>query len=413
MSDKGNRVSVLRVIFESKLSKLLVSTMLLAALNIFASGVIPAIAAPNVCTGIDVYNSSSCTLDTAAGSSFLSPNLKMCDDGYGYHGYDYLSHITFKTVQKDGVIGKGQNLPFEAQINQSCLAWNNAYAINVSLISPSGKVYAGSTSTSSFTYSDKYSAPLLSYCSTEICGWARIQGSVQLPSDAPGGQYIVSIHIVSNWPSYSKDLSFNMSTTLGMPLSASDIPTIQTLAIAHGSTGPVVCYFTEFTPAGVASFGITGSDWSISEDGSVIDTYENLPLSNSDKLVFYTLNHGIISVGMNTAAGTRLYSYTVTDQKKDSKYACRVAINTNTGAGTPAEVSALAPVSTKHLDILTDGSESAAPSPAPSATATATPTKSPAKSLLKTIYCLKGRTLKIVKSASPRCPSGYHALKSH
>lgn len=403
-------MSVLRVIFESKLSKLLVSTMLLAALNIFASGVIPAIAAPNVCTGIDVYNSSSCTLDTAAGSSFLSPNLKMCDDGYGYHGYDYLSHITFKTVQKDGVIGKGQNLPFEAQINQSCLAWNNAYAINVSLISPSGKVYAGSTSTSSFTYSDKYSAPLLSYCSTEICGWARIQGSIQIPADAPGGQYRVNVRITSNWPSYSKDLSFDMATTLGMPLSASDMPAINTLAIANGSTSPIVCYFTEFTTSGIATFGITGSDWVISEDGSVIDTYENLPLSTSDQLVFYTLKHGVISVGKNAAAGIRLYSYSVANQKKGSTYTCKVAIHALTGAGMPSDVSAVAPVATNHFDVVTDVQT---PSPSPTASATPHPTTAPTQKKLKTIYCLKGKTLKLVKAATPKCPNGYKAVSAH
>jgi hypothetical protein len=356
-------------------------------------------------------------MDTAAGSGFLTPNLDVCDDGFGYKGFDYLSELTFINVKNDGVISKGQAVPFVAQINSDCRAWGGAYTLDVSLISPAGQKIAGVTGSETYTYQDKYSSSLLSYCSTETCGRDRINGMIQIPQDAPAGKYTVAVHIgAGKYNSANTNMSYNMSEYLSVPLSASDLPAVQGLSITAVNSGVLTCSLGDSTSQAVQNYGVTGTDWTITEDGNVIDQKLNFPLA-TDAVTLYPASRGTFASGLFASSPYRVYGYSFRSQKKGSTYSCSVQVHSTFGVGGAATVSQVATVSASDFTAIGDPSPTATPTPTtspsavPSDTPTPTASATPLSSKLQTIYCLKSKSLKKITGKSPKCPSGYKLIQ--
>lgn len=341
----------------------------------------------------------ACVLSSVKGS-LTAPNAQTCDDGYGYKGYDYLSYVSLSNTPNDGQLTRGQDLPFTLRLRQQCISWNGAYDVSVSLVSSTGTTFLSNIESSTFEYDKKYSAPLLSYCSTEICGSGIIKGNIPFPAFAPPGKYSLNVKITSNTAFSKANLNFAMAASLEVPFNVDQIPTLDRMEFVASSQDSVLtCFVLDYTPEAVSAFSITGTNFVITEDGKEIDSIKNLPLASSDRLVVRKSKHGTFATVFAESANARLYSYVLHNQLKGSTYTCSIGIQSSYGAGkmlTKTEVST----------VFTSGTSVVDSAPKPSPTPTATP-----KVVLKTIYCQKGKTTKKVTAAKPKCPVGYKQIK--
>lgn len=345
----------------------------------------------------------ACVLSNVKGA-LTAPNAHTCDDGYGYKGYDYLSYVSLTNTPNDGQLTRGQDLPFTLRLRQQCISWNDAYMVSVSLVSATGKTYSSNTESSTFEYDKKYNAPLLSYCSTEICGSAIIKGNIPFPAFAPPGKYSLQVKIVSNSAFSKANLNFSMSASLGVDFNVDQIPTLDHMEFVAGSQDAVLtCFVFDYTPEAVSAYSITGTNFVITEDGKEIDSFANLPIATSDRLVVRKSRHGTFATMLHETSNARLYSYVLNNQLKGSTYTCSIGIQSSYGSGKMLTKSVVSTVFTSGLNVVDSA-------PKPTATPIATPKVTP-KVSLKTISCLKGKTTKKVTAAKPKCPVGYKQVK--
>lgn len=371
------------------LRKIIVATTafaVLLALSIFDSS--PALAV-NACSQTQNYDSISCDFDTEQGRSFGTEMLATCDDGFGFMGADYLQRISFDSVRGDGQISKGTELPFRTSVIQECNPYETAYQFSVSVVSPTGVVYASENMKSAFTYKDRFSSPTLSYCSTKTCGWATLSGVIKLPPTASDGQYSVKIRLTpSNASSALAAKSFFMKGFLSTYKQPPFIPS-PALQIANAD-GVIGCYIPDVIPTEAVKYAISGTSWRLSVNGQVVDEVSNLPLATTDNGQTINLKHGPLTTRYVEEAKARIYSFLFVNQDKGSTYSCSVAFQTANGTGPFALVSQTSKITTNGFDVV--------PEPVASA---------PAKPALRTIICTKGKFTKTVRSTKPVCPKGY------
>lgn len=346
----------------------------------------------NACNTREQYDSSYCNF-MADEISPAAEDLYSCQDSWGYKGTDHLWYVGFKT-QGNGLLVRGQDLPFTAQLSQDCRAWNNAYKISVTLVSETGDSYSSENQQSEFLYKNKLQQPLLTYCSTSTCGSAVIRGTINVPVNAPDGKYKIKVR-VSPWGSTTtaENKNYLMRGFLSTYPQARTLPNLAKVTTIEAAEGQISCYITDFVDTAVAAFDITGSNWSLYEDGKLIDSYQSFPIAKSDNPNILRLTHGYLMSNYLESIRTRAYTYSFANQKIGSKYECRVSISTKYGSGLEAKSSAVSKVQTLGIDVIA---------------------KAPAEVTAKisTIYCKKGKTIKAIKSSSPKCPIGFVKVKS-
>jgi hypothetical protein len=376
----------------------------LLVVSMFA-GVTPANAV-NACSSYLDYETPYC-LFYGSEAAATPTVLNTCDDGFGYKGIDQLQSLTFYGVTGNGQVTRGANVRFNARLTQNCLAWNGAYRVSVILIDESGNTYASEDPKGSFAYTSKLSAPVLSYCSTRTCGIQDFDGFVSLPSTAPEGIYRVRVRITADSVISPANQVLNMIGFLSTYPQARYFPSISGLVADTPADGQVICAFGDFSKSAVDTFAITGTDWEIYEDGNLIDSVTDFPVATSDNLKISQLKHGYIMSGfLNSTSTSRTYSYAVANQKRGSKYECKVAIHTKYGSGPSKSAIAYAPISTSGLQPIPNPSPTATPTTSPKPQETVKPVAATAT------YCKKGKTVKTIKTANAKCPSGYKKVKT-
>jgi len=374
---------------------LVVFSTLILVLSIF--GQAQPSEAVNSCSQTQNYDSTSCSFDTEQGRTYGTETIATCDDGYGYQGRDYLQEIYFSSVHGDGQITPGSDLPVAVSMIQDCNPSATTYQFSVSLVSPSGTIYASENMKSSYYLKSRLNAPILSYCSTRACGWAESAGIIRFPASAPLGTYQVKIRITpSNASSVLAAKTFYMK---GFLSTSKQPPYIPTAAVQIASSeGIIACYLPDVVPTEATKYAISGTYWKLSVDGRQVDEVANLPLATTDNAQTIQLKHGPLTTRYVEEAKARIYSFIFANQDKGSTYSCSVAFQTANGTGPFTTVSQVSTVKSNGLYAVPEA---------------ATPTPIPAKPVFKSISCIKGKILKTVKAVRPVCPKGFKLKSSH
>jgi hypothetical protein len=283
-------------------------------------------------------------------------------------------------------------MPFTARMLQECNPFDSYYQFSVSIVSPTGIVYASENMKSSFEYRRAFTAPTLSYCSTKTCGWASLTGVIKVPQNAVDGNYQVKIRLT---PRYASSASAAKTLVMAGYLSTSKQPPYIPSAdvkIAAGSDGVLACYLTDVIPAQADKYSITGTDWRLSINGVLVDEASNFELASTDNGRTINLTHGPLTSRFVDVAQTRIYSYMFANLDKGSTYSCGVAFHTTNGVGPFNTVSMVSTVKTNGFGVIPDPVVKIPPVP---------------KKKIATIVCSKGKSTKTVKGIAPKCPKGY------
>ncbi len=166
---------------------------------------------PNECI-ISVHDGAR----TIAGIS-ITENVYECNDrAYGVvisTGNDSLGWIKIKSAKPSGELAVGL-VEFELWLVQQCLAWKDAYSTTLTLVGPDGARHPSTVHSNSFSYRQKLSGSINSYCFLNVCGDTRIQGSFNIPQGAPAGMYRLEFEVKSNLQLSSVQKTFTYSNQL-------------------------------------------------------------------------------------------------------------------------------------------------------------------------------------------------------
>jgi hypothetical protein len=355
--------------------------------------------------------------ETISGTNIrIQPNLLSCDDTFAgvklSTGYDRISYLRLKNVPITGELTKYQIVNLELSVSENCRAWANSYLAAGEVVFQDGSKASFNLSESNFRYREKFSGSIDSYCFTNICGTATLNGSFQVPNSAQGSA-ILTLKITYNQAStsttqfspitsqyrYSRVLFAGTATTTPTSTNGIDekIP-LTDITMVSGEDGNITCYTTDFTPEATATHNIIGTRWRISVknlDGqtTILDEYDwGLGVqANGDAVREYTTNGGKISL---ITSGTIIYAYNPRNVTKDFGYECSVAIRTKNSVGRFATEVIFAKGNTVDFN----------PVPATQPTPASSPSPKAKKS---TITCTKGKITKKVTAIKPKCPAGY------
>jgi hypothetical protein len=346
----------------------------------------------------------------------IQPDLLSCDYTFAgvklSTGYDRISYLRLKSVPITGELTKNQTVNLELSLSENCRAWTKSYLANGEVVFQDGSKVSVDLSESNFRYREKFTGSIDSYCFTKTCGTATLIGSFQVPNSAQGAATL-SLSISYNQAStsitqfspifaqYKYSGVLFVSNTATTPTSTNGIDAnipLTNVTMVDGEDGNITCYTADFTPSAISTYNIIGTRWRISEKNlagqmTILDEYDwGLGVqANGDAVREYTTNGGKISL---ITGGTVIYAYNPRNVTKDFGYECSVAIRSKNSVGRFATEVIFAKGNTKDFNKV----------PATQLTPAASPSPKAKKS---TITCTKGKLIKKVTAANPKCPAGY------
>jgi hypothetical protein len=344
----------------------------------------------------------------------LQPTLDSCDDTFSgiklSTGYDRISYVRIPSVSLSGEMKPNVVHKVEVSIAESCRAWPKSYVASAALTFANGISVPISLIETNLRYREKFSGSIDSYCFTNTCATATLEGSFKLPTTASGSATLslaieynsssataIQLKPITDKYNYSGVLFAGANTATVSPAPVQEIPKstikdgidqsipLTNLSFVADSDGILSCSVNDFTEDAKNTYSIIGTHWRISSKSNnktvILDEYDwGLGVeSNGDMIREYTDNGGKISLLIQ---GTIVYSYAIKNQSKGMGYECSVAIRTKSGIGRYASSIEFSKVATSNFVALK--------------------AKSPT-----TITCVKGKITKKVTGSSPKCPSGF------
>lgn len=289
-----------------------------------------------------VSTASYCMLDdTDTGSSYYGQAGDVHTCGLTYYGikindgYDSIDYIEFNSVGRDGILNPGSSVTATVQMDQECRSWQGAYGATLTLEGLVNKPLVAIQASEEFTYRNKFSGRLDSYCFTEICGFTTWEFNIQIPSDFKPDLFTLKANIVPKSPLFGaispKMLSYSEVFSLGPrlknPASAS---------VDHSITetdGRVLCFTSDVSKEGTTDFGITKFEFEIvsyarGSSKTIDQGFWALGMPPDNFATEKLINGDAYSLIVNDAVQ---HAYYLSEQIRGATYGCKVRAITALG----------------------------------------------------------------------------------
>jgi hypothetical protein len=387
--------------------KLCVKLRLLLAIALTIAGMVGLPQPAYASSACQSYVSGQCTLPPDDASRIVispiydCPQYDFLGNPFGDKGRDGPIQINATGINESGQMTKGQSVSFSILLSEDCRAWTNAYSFDISLTSPSGKIYSTNL-VESGRHRYENNTNVYAYCFLNICSLSSLTGNITLPNDSTAGKYVLSLHAVANSPIienrgtvkyWSWGSVFSIAAAPGDPIG---FPQVSLMSTENSGNGPETCFTFDLNSALVASSQVTGIHWLIRQTGlqdALDDFIYPLPpdvdkggpagdaMKNGN--AFSTVQpSGAVAVG-----------YVFRNTILANEYSCQMSFIGAQGEGAPVVTTFTSQIVTANFKLI--------------------PTVSIKKSK-KTITCVSSKNRRLTKTISglaPKCPPGYSPKK--